>query len=222
MYICSTKIVIMNQIGIYKITSPNGRVYIGQSINIKKRFKSYLNLNVGNKSQTLLYRSLLKYGPENHSFEILVECHLEELNDYERYYQDLYNVCDVRSGLNCRLTSTNDRSPFFSETTKEKMRKNAKVRQYSDATRFKMSESAKKRKPQKREPYNLKPLEERTNVKVKSLSQILEFKKLNDSGVSTELIGKMFSINGSTVRKHLRKLRIKGFPLPEAVKPKNK
>jgi len=28
-------------IGIYKITSPSNKVYIGQSINIEKRFKSY-------------------------------------------------------------------------------------------------------------------------------------------------------------------------------------
>lgn len=29
-------------IGIYKITSPSGKVYIGQSVNIKERFKSHL------------------------------------------------------------------------------------------------------------------------------------------------------------------------------------
>ena len=32
-------------IGIYKITSPTKRIYIGQSINIEKRFKSYEKLN---------------------------------------------------------------------------------------------------------------------------------------------------------------------------------
>ena len=30
-------------IGIYKITSPTNRVYIGQSVNIKKRFRSYIH-----------------------------------------------------------------------------------------------------------------------------------------------------------------------------------
>ena len=32
--------------GIYKITSPNGRVYIGQSINLKNRENQYKNIKV--------------------------------------------------------------------------------------------------------------------------------------------------------------------------------
>lgn len=207
----------MKQIGIYKVTSPNGRVYIGQSIDIQRRFYRYKRLCVSTKRQPLLYRSLKKYGPENHLYDIIIDCCPDELNEYERYYQDLYNACEASSGMNCRLTSASDRSPFFSEETRQKLREKATGRKHNEESRMKMSESAKRRAPQKRGKYQLKPLEERTNVKVKSLSQILEFKRLNDDGVSTETIGEMFSINGSTVRKHLRKLRIKGFPLPEAV-----
>lgn len=33
------------------------------------------------------------------------------------------------------------------------------------------------------------------------------FDKLNKEGISTEIIGKKFGINGSTIRKHLRKYR---------------
>ncbi len=32
----------MKVVGIYKITSPSGKVYIGQSVDIEKRFKTYL------------------------------------------------------------------------------------------------------------------------------------------------------------------------------------
>ena len=59
-------------IGIYKITSPNGRIYVGQSKNIEKRIKCYKSLNC--KGQKLLYRSLLKYGVDKHKFEIIIEC----------------------------------------------------------------------------------------------------------------------------------------------------
>ena len=46
-------------IGIYKITNPKEKVYIGQSIDIEKRWKRYYyTLNC--KSQTALYRSLKK------------------------------------------------------------------------------------------------------------------------------------------------------------------
>ena len=47
-------------IGIYKITSPNNKVYIGQSVDIEKRLKRYKNLNC--KKQSKIYNSLNKYG----------------------------------------------------------------------------------------------------------------------------------------------------------------
>ena len=87
-------------IGIYKITSPTGRIYIGQSVNIKKRWTYYRNLDC--KGQPALYRSFLKHGLENHIFEILEECHIEELSIREHYYQELYDV--IKKGLNCIVT----------------------------------------------------------------------------------------------------------------------
>lgn len=60
----------MKIIGIYKITSPTNKVYIGQSININRRFKEYLNI-LKSKGQTKLYHSFNKYKIENHTFEIL-------------------------------------------------------------------------------------------------------------------------------------------------------
>ena len=74
---------------IYKITSSKNRVYIGQTINFKVRFSQYQRLDC--KNQKKLYNSLLKYGVEKHKFEIICECDINELNDKERYYQDLYN-----------------------------------------------------------------------------------------------------------------------------------
>lgn len=94
-------------IGIYKITNPNGKIYIGQSINIEKRFYAYSKMHC--RKQPALYASLIKHGIKNHKFEILCECIESELNAKERYYQDLYDVINV-NGLNCRLTRCNDRS----------------------------------------------------------------------------------------------------------------
>jgi group I intron endonuclease len=108
-------------IGIYKITSPSGKIYIGQSVNVLKRISDYKkNKNVD--QQPKLYNSFLKYGTEKHIFEKLCECEENELNDKERYYQDFYNV--IKNGLNCRLTKSKDRSGFFSEETKNKMKLN--------------------------------------------------------------------------------------------------
>jgi group I intron endonuclease len=64
-------------IGIYKITSPTNKIYIGQSVDIERRFKEYKRLNC--KKQTKLYFSLKKHGVENHVFEILEECSQDNL-----------------------------------------------------------------------------------------------------------------------------------------------
>lgn len=104
-------------IGIYKITSPSKKVYIGQSVNIEKRIKMYKYLHC--KKQPIIYNSLVKYGVENHKFEIIEECTIELLNERERYWQDFYNVLEC--GLNCRLTKTNDKSGNISKETIQKL-----------------------------------------------------------------------------------------------------
>ena len=104
-------------VGIYKITSPSNKIYIGQSNNIKSRFQKYKYLSC--KAQTILYRSLLKYGWENHKFEIVTLCYEEQLNEFERDFQEAYNVIGL-NGLNCRLTTTDNKSGKLSDQTKIK------------------------------------------------------------------------------------------------------
>lgn len=104
--------------GIYKITSPSGRIYIGQSLNIIRRKKEY---NKCSKKQARLKESIEKYGWDNHIFEIVEECIVDKLNERERYWQDFYDVLGDK-GLNCTLTKTNDKSGELSEKTKEKIK----------------------------------------------------------------------------------------------------
>ena len=105
-------------IGIYKITSPSGRVYIGQSKNIKKRFSGYKRMK--SSCQSRLHASFLKYGIDNHIFEVLEECEFLELNNRERFYQDMYEVLGPK-GLNCVLTSTDTLPEVKSEETRKKL-----------------------------------------------------------------------------------------------------
>lgn len=105
--------------GIYKITSPSGKVYIGESVNIIKRFKNYKVLRC--KAQTKLYNSLLKYTPENHTFEIIEECEVDDLKCRERYWQDEFDV--LNRGLNCKLTKCGELKMIHSEETREKISK---------------------------------------------------------------------------------------------------
>lgn len=129
-------------IGIYKITSPSGKIYVGQSIDIERRFISYKNLN-GVKGQKALQNSFFKHGVENHIFEIIEECSIKNLNDRERYWQDFYNV--LKHGLNCKLTKSNDKSGLIPEKIREKISKSHIGIKPDLQTRLKMSESAKNR-----------------------------------------------------------------------------
>jgi group I intron endonuclease len=75
-------------VGIYKITNPKGKVYIGQSVNIPSRKNKY-TLN-HTKGQPKISRSITKYGFENHLFEIIEECSIEQLNEKETYWKQYY------------------------------------------------------------------------------------------------------------------------------------
>jgi len=90
----------MEKIGIYKITSPSGKVYIGQSVDIEKRFKTYLRYSC--KSQPKLLSSLRYHGSENHIYEILTICSKEELPKQEKYFVDLLQTFNSSHGLNIR------------------------------------------------------------------------------------------------------------------------
>lgn len=82
--------------GIYKITNLiNGKMYIGQSVDIYKRWKKHKTECLNKKSKSYnypIYRAFRKYGIENFNFEILEECALNELNTRERYYIVMFNT----------------------------------------------------------------------------------------------------------------------------------
>lgn len=81
--------------GIYKIENLiNGKVYIGQAININKRWnvhKLIYNDIYSSSYKYPLYRAMRKYGIENFSFEVLEECKKEELNEKEKFYINKFN-----------------------------------------------------------------------------------------------------------------------------------
>jgi group I intron endonuclease len=85
-------------IGIYKITNPKGKIYIGQSVNIHQRHqnhKSYCGIGVKLKN------SYEKYGFDNHQIEIIEECDVNLLMEREEYWIQYYN--SIKNGLNSKL-----------------------------------------------------------------------------------------------------------------------
>jgi group I intron endonuclease len=102
-------------IGVYKITSPSGKIYIGESKDIYKRWVYYKALNC--QGQVKLYNSFKKHGVKNHIFEIIEECDFDDLLCRERYWQDFYEATG-RKGLNCFLTQCGEKKKEFGELEK--------------------------------------------------------------------------------------------------------
>lgn len=127
----------MNKIiGIYKITSPSNKIYIGQSIDVYKRFSQYKKLEC--KRQKKIYNSLLKYGAVYHIFEIIEECDVEELNKRERYWQEFYD-CIGKNGLNCQLVNCDNVKQIHSKETRDKISKANIGKVISEESKLKMS-----------------------------------------------------------------------------------
>lgn len=123
-------------IGIYKITSPAGAIYIGKSRSIKKRWWGYLRLQkkvIGNK----IYNSLKKYGPKNHLFEIIEilpkDIDEKSLSVREIFYWQQY-VDQGFKMLNSTKPAINPkkRNNFpISQETKDKISQKLKGRKHS-------------------------------------------------------------------------------------------
>lgn len=92
-------------VGIYKITNPEGKAYIGLSKNIEKRWVSHKNLQF--KGNFKLKNSLNLYSVDSHIWEIIENIDIKhlDLHEYnaflrkrERYWIEYYNT--FKNGLN--------------------------------------------------------------------------------------------------------------------------
>jgi hypothetical protein len=115
-------------IGIYKITSPSNKIYIGQSINIERRIKQYKLLKEIKKCKKI-YFSIKKYGYKNHKFEVVEYCCKEKLNEREIYWIDFYD--SVNKGLNISYGGNSvgsvNKGKKRSKKTKQKISKTKKL-----------------------------------------------------------------------------------------------
>ena len=77
---------------IYKITNLiNGKSYIGQTNNYKRRFTEHKAKNYGADEAKILYDAIDKYGIENFSFEV-IEDKTENYNEREKYWIAYYHT----------------------------------------------------------------------------------------------------------------------------------
>ena len=82
-----------NKSGIYKWTNKITKdIYVGQSIDLSKRFIKYYSFSyLKNRETLVISRALIKYGYSNFSLEILEYCDIAHLTEREQYYFDKLN-----------------------------------------------------------------------------------------------------------------------------------
>ena len=109
--LCSRILGTSNKIGIYKITQiSTDKCYIGQSKNIKDRFRDHMKCGlgidtpVGNK----LYKAMLDSSIEDFTFELIEECDEKDLDEKEKYFISLYQSYDY--GFNSNRGNINGKS----------------------------------------------------------------------------------------------------------------
>jgi group I intron endonuclease len=127
---------------IYHLVSPNGKSYVGQTVNLKQRFNKYSNANC--KGQPKIYNAILKYGFDSFTIEILesfdkTENYIDKLNKLEIFYIAKFNSVDC--GLN--LTGGGDGASNLSKESRKKQAESLKRFYQTEEgieTRNKMSE----------------------------------------------------------------------------------
>ena len=151
---------------IYKITTPSGKIYIGQTQKLFMRFYDYRRM----KTNPYLKKALFKYGLENITVEFLEkEIPLDKLNEREQFYLDTlqpfddngYNICkeagttrgrkrplkEMKGLSDFNKTRIGELNPMFGKTHSEEARK--KISQahlgkvISEECKLKMSETRK-------------------------------------------------------------------------------
>jgi group I intron endonuclease len=127
-------------IGIYKITSPSGKIYIGQSSDIFRRWAGY---KIGCKRQPKLHSSFMYYGVKNHTFEII-----ETLDFYDKeilkYYEIFYWQKHIDYGFEMLNLKEPGEGGRLLEESKQKIRDKRKLQVFTNESKKKRIETLKK------------------------------------------------------------------------------
>lgn len=130
-------------VGIYRIVNTvTGKCYIGQSQNIKLRWRHHIQaLRRGDSRSTKLQNSYNKHGESVFEFEVLEECEKDMLDDREQLWIDMYD--SFHDGYNNQPMAASCRGISRSEETKKRMSEAAKKTWSRDDIRKKRIQSLK-------------------------------------------------------------------------------
>lgn len=134
---------------IYRIRNTvDGRVYIGQAINFKKRKARHLwELRCGRHSNYHLQRAWAKYGEATFVFEMIVGgLAPKELTAEEQRQIDAHQASDPEHGYNIAPAAGSNLGLKYSVESRQRMSRAQKGRTFTDEARRRISEALKGRK----------------------------------------------------------------------------
>jgi hypothetical protein len=138
--------------GIYMLTNKLTRdIYVGQSIDLRKRFIKYFSLSyLNSRKELIISRALIKYGYSNFSVTILEYCNESDLDMKEQYYFDKlnpqYNIQKIAGGSSKGIVLSEETKAKISESLKGVYAGEKSYwygRSMSEETKAKISESLK-------------------------------------------------------------------------------
>lgn len=96
--------------GIYMLRNCiNGKCYVGQTNDLHRRRREYFN-NTDRREGRSIYAAIREYGSDNFEFKVLKCCPVKDLDRWERYYAERYDV--ISNGYNERpWYSAGNRNP---------------------------------------------------------------------------------------------------------------
>lgn len=106
---------------IYKITSPNNKLYVGKTYDLRKRINAHKCATKYGKN-IILHNSIRKYGWDAHVLEILEECSDELMNDREMFWiAELKTYCyENKDGMNMTKGGDGQRSTWMHDLERRK------------------------------------------------------------------------------------------------------
>ena len=121
---------------IYKVTNLiNGKSYIGQTTNFRKRLSDYRNIHKKVNLTQPIALDIRYYGTDNFTIEIVKLCNPDKLSKYERKYIDKFKTENPKYGYN--IFSNINSSQNNEESRKKKSISHIGLKETSDTKRKK-------------------------------------------------------------------------------------
>lgn len=151
----------LDGIKIYKITFPNGKVYIGQTSGYFSVRKSQ-HINAAITPKQVVHKAIKKYGKDNLIWEILeIVNSSKEADEKEMYYIKLFNSLRGENGYNSTLGGDGHRI-HHSQETKNKI---SKTKKESGINNIHVLNKYYKNNPEQRSLIQIERLKDSENLK---------------------------------------------------------